>query len=149
MAKLSMDQIVPLIQEVIDSGAEFKLYPSGHSMEPTIIEHKDSVMLSSPENLKVWDIVLYKRDNGQYVLHRIVKSYKDVFFMCGDSQIFIEKDVSKDCIIAKVSAVYKNEKLWDINGKDYKKAVKQIYFKKPFERFNYRLKNLVKRSLGI
>ena len=36
MFKINMEELVPLIKEVIDSGAVFRLYPRGESMLPTI-----------------------------------------------------------------------------------------------------------------
>ena len=41
-------------------------------MLPLLREGVDSVMLSLAEEIKKYDMVLYQRDDGQFVLHRVV-----------------------------------------------------------------------------
>ena len=61
------------IRIVLDSGGEFTVYPKGTSMLPLIRQGRDSVTLAKPSApLKRGDIAFYLRDNGQYVLHRVV-----------------------------------------------------------------------------
>ena len=67
--EFSMEEMYPLLREVIDSGGEFRLYPRGTSMLPLIRQGKDSVALVRPEALSRHDICLYRRGNGQFVLH--------------------------------------------------------------------------------
>ena len=74
-------------------------------MLPLIREGKDSVILVAPDNLKKHDIVLYRRKNGAYVLHRIIKIRDDEFIMCGDNQGQPERGIYRENIIAKVSSV--------------------------------------------
>ena len=77
ISAIHMDDLVPIIREVLEMGSEFRLYPRGRSMLPTIVEGKDSVMLAKPTEVAVWDAVLYQRAAGQYVLHRIVAEHGD------------------------------------------------------------------------
>ena len=45
----------------------------GDSMYP-LIKPRDLLIIDAVNRpLRLWDVPLYKRDNGQYVLHRIVK----------------------------------------------------------------------------
>ena len=45
----------------------------GDSMYP-LIRPRDLLIIDAVTRpLRLWDVPLYKRDNGQYVLHRIVK----------------------------------------------------------------------------
>ena len=133
--KLNMEELVPLITEVINSGAIFKLYPHGQSMLPTIEEGVDAVDLSYPFKLKKYDIVLYKREEGKYVLHRIVKEHGEYYDMCGDAQLDIEKNVPKSNVIAVVSAIHRKDKiLFSTDFLFYKEAV-ILYRIKAFKRF--------------
>lgn len=142
--KLKMEELVPLIIEVISSGSSFKLYPNGQSMLPTIVAGEDSVELSAlPSVLKKYDIVLYKRDNGQYVLHRIVRVGKDCFDMCGDNQIDIEKNVLKKDIIAYASAIYKREKCISTDSKAFIYDAVTLYRKKRIKRLINRIKRIL------
>ena len=60
------------IREVMDSGGEFTLYPRGTSMLPLIVQGRDSVTLVKAEEFRTGDIAFYQRENGQYVLHRVI-----------------------------------------------------------------------------
>ncbi len=108
----NLEEYVPLIKEVIDSGGEFRLYPRGTSMLPLLRQGIDSVVLVAPQKiLKKRDIVFYRRKDGQFVLHRIVGVAKDgTYVLCGDNQTALEKGISSDMVIASVTAVYRDEK---------------------------------------
>ena len=68
-----IEEMYPLISEIISSGGSFRIFPKGISMLPTIKQGEDSVELAAPKKLRKYDIVLYKRPNGQFVIHRIMK----------------------------------------------------------------------------
>ena len=67
-------QLLPLMQERLAAGESVQFTPQGTSMRPTIYGGRDQVILSPlPPKLKKYDLPLYRRDNGQFVLHRIVE----------------------------------------------------------------------------
>lgn len=113
--EFDLAEYAPIISEVIESGGEFRLFPRGTSMLPLIRQGVDSVILVKPdEKLKKREIIFYRRDNGQFVLHRILKVSKDgTYILCGDNQTVLEKQVRDDSVIASVSAVYRGEKRVD------------------------------------
>lgn len=95
-----------VIQEVLDSGGEFQLYPRGSSMLPLIREGRDWVMLvQKGKTLHHNDIVLYHRKDGSFVLHRIVKVRNDGYVLCGDNQVQLETGIQDDQIIALVKGI--------------------------------------------
>ena len=104
-----MSELVPVIKEVITSGGEFNLYTRGTSMKPTIIEGIHSVMLGAPQDIAVGDIILYERQNGQFVLHRLVKIKSGEYLACGDNQFVIEGGISPDSVIAKVTKIQRGD----------------------------------------
>ena len=110
--EFNLEEYVPLIKEVIESGGEFRLYPRGISMLPVLRQGIDSVVLVSPEKeLKKRDMIFYRRLSGQFVLHRIVGISNDgTYILCGDNQTALEKGITADMIIASVTAVYRGEK---------------------------------------
>ncbi len=88
-------------------------------MLPLIVEGRDSVELKSydREPLKN-DIAFYKRDNGQFVLHRIVRTGNDgIYTMCGDNQTSLEKGIRREQIIAFAETVYRKNRV--LNGKNF------------------------------
>ena len=102
---------IDLIEEVLASGGEFRMYPRGTSMLPLIVQGEDSVVLRrSDKPLKRLDIAFYRRDSGQFVLHRIVKvNKKGIYTMCGDNQLVLEPGIRPDQIIGYVSDIYKKD----------------------------------------
>ena len=107
---ISLDDIMPIIREQLDAGESVKFSPRGVSMLPMLRQGKDSIVLSPlPEKLKKYDIPLYQRANGQYVLHRIV-TVGDTYTLIGDNQFAEEKGVTRDSMIGVVTAFYRGEK---------------------------------------
>lgn len=143
MEPMRMEDLVPLICEVINSGSEFRLYPRGKSMLPTIVEGRDSVMLALPGELKVMDAVLYRRVNGQYVLHRIVACHAASLDMCGDNQTAIEKNVPRSAVIAKVTGIFKGDRFIPADDPLLQKGLRKLYAKKPAQRFLHAVKRAV------
>ena len=92
------------IREVLDSGGEFEFRPRGTSMLPLIKEGRDSVTIVKPcGRLKRGDVALYKRSNGKFVLHRVIKVLPEEYFMCGDNQAIPERGITDGQIIAVAS----------------------------------------------
>lgn len=107
----NIEDISGVIKAVIESGGEFRLLPRGTSMLPYIREGRDSVALAKPKRgVKKHDIILYRRYNGKYVLHRVVGVNKDGYIMCGDNQTVFEPEIREEQIIGVVAAVYRGDK---------------------------------------
>ena len=67
-----LKELMPLIRESLDEGKSVFFMPNGISMLPMLHQGIDKVTLSPlPEQLKKYDLPLYQRENGQYVIHRI------------------------------------------------------------------------------
>ena len=137
--ELPFEEMMPLIIERLSVGGEVKISPKGVSMLPMLRQGKDSVILSPvPETLQKYDLPLYKRDDGKYVLHRIV-SVGETLECVGDNHYEIEKNIRKDQIIAVVTAFYRGEKLWKTDNLIYRIYCVLWYksrkFRKLFKRF--------------
>lgn len=114
-----IDDLIPLLLESLTLKKDFTMPVNGTSMLPFI--HKShKVVLTCPINLKKNDIVLYKRENGQYVLHRIYKIKQDYFIMMGDNQTQEESPIYLNQIIGKVNCVIKKNKKHYLKGFKYK-----------------------------
>ena len=106
-----LDELYPILSEVIASGGEFRLYPRGTSMLPLLREGRDSVALVAPDSIKRGDILLYRRPDGHFVLHRLMRIEKDATLtFCGDNQDRLEKGISPDAVIARVAYFWRDDK---------------------------------------
>jgi len=103
---VNMEDLSPLIEELINSGTDIVLTVTGNSMFPILKDKRDRVLLTKVDgSLKKYDIPLYIRDNGQYVLHRIIKVKKDCYHLNGDNQTFVEKPIYHHQIKAVVKEI--------------------------------------------
>lgn len=96
-----------IMQPLLEQGHLLKISPSGNSMRPLIVGGRDEVVLSASlgKKLKRGDIVLFSRDDGTYVLHRIYKIKGDQYIINGDSQTWTEGPVEPSCIVAVAESV--------------------------------------------
>ena len=84
--------------------------PHGTSMLPMIRGTQDIVVIfpvKDPSTLEKYDVVFYKRENGTFVLHRIIGKKGDHYLCCGDNQLYPEK-VAKDSIFGILVGYYKD-----------------------------------------
>jgi hypothetical protein len=81
----------------------------GDSMMPLLRQKRDLLIIEKPTGrLKKYDVPLYKRDSGQYVLHRILKVRKDDYVICGDNRWQREYGITDRHIIGVMTAVVRD-----------------------------------------
>ena len=77
----------------------------GDSMRPFLHGGDFAYLMPLPERLKRGDIVLYRRKNGQYVLHRVYRIMENgSFLLLGDSQLTPEP-VNREQLRGKAASV--------------------------------------------
>ncbi len=114
-----MEELVPLFIEQLNAGGTVKFSPRGNSMRPMLRHGIDTVELSLiSERIKKYDLMLYRRDNGKYVIHRVIKT-GDNYNCIGDNQYFVERGVRRDQMIAIVSAFSRNGKEYTVKNIGY------------------------------
>lgn len=105
-----LDDLMPLFKERLAEGHTVRFGPKGTSMLPMIRQNIDTVVLAPLSGkLKKYDLPLYQRDGGQYVLHRIVKVTGDTYTCIGDNQYQYEPGVRHDQMIGVVTGFYRGE----------------------------------------
>lgn len=102
-----MTDLSPLILETINSGCDVKLKVTGNSMYPLLRNRIDDILLTKPDKLRRLDVPLYIRENGQYVLHRIVKKGEEGFYLAGDNETKPEYPVNEKQVIAVLKGIYR------------------------------------------
>jgi hypothetical protein len=107
MAKvLDTNAYLDTVCELLRQGQKQVAIPvTGGSMVP-FLHSGDMAYLDLPDGpLKKGDIVLYTRENGRYILHRIKKIRKDgSFVMVGDAQQELEILPRRELIHARVTS---------------------------------------------
>ena len=112
--KINLIEIYPIIKEKIDNGGTVKLPITGKSMRPLLVWGRDTVEIVKCDNPKKGDIIFYLRDNGQFVLHRIIGTDENGYILCGDNQWVKEYGIKDHNIIAVVSLIERKGKVFDV-----------------------------------
>lgn len=120
VVRLSMSGLGPIVEDRIKSGNTVELTVTGMSMYPLFYNARDTVTLAPIKKLKPKQIYFYKRDDGTYVLHRIIKIKSENCFCVGDNQTFIEGPLRKDQFIAVVKSFIRKNK---------RRSVSSLWFK--------------------
>lgn len=118
---IPMEELSDILQLQMSTGGVARLVVTGDSMYPTFRHKKDVVLLSKIcRPLKKKDLILYKRESGQYILHRIVsKPKQDHFICCGDNQ-WEKEPVAATQVIAIVDSYIRNGKTYSIKYLPYR-----------------------------
>lgn len=100
----ALSDIAGVIDETVAAGGEVRVKIKGRSMEPFLVEGRDSVYFSAlPERkIKVGDVLLFKRENGVYVAHRVYSTKGGALTFVGDSQTKLEPGIGYDRLVAYV-----------------------------------------------
>ena len=115
-----MEDLMPLMQEALQAGQSVRFSPRGTSMLPLIRQGRDQVVLapvSAP--LRKYDIALYQRTDGKYVLHRAVKIPEPYIFL-GDNQFVTEPGVHQEQMIGIVTGIYRDDVYCSVEHPGYR-----------------------------
>lgn len=114
---LAPEAAMERIQAIMETGAAAPLVISGSSMSPFLVHGRDTVYLSlPPAALKKGDMILYRRQSGAYVLHRIRAVEGETFTLIGDGQTEPEPGIRRDQVLAVVTAVRRKGRLLKKGG---------------------------------
>lgn len=133
MINLSGEEILASTGFII---SEFR----GTSMNPLLRSGRDRVFIEKPTNrLKKGDIALYKRTNGEYVLHRVFKVLDGAYAFWGDNHFEIEYGILDSQILGVAKGFYKGEKYIDFSKSKKYKIYKYLWCTSIFKRriFNF------------
>lgn len=110
--EFDLSEYADVVEEVLNTGGVFRIYPKGVSMLPLLRQKIDSVVLAKPQfPIKKGEIIFYRRANGRFVLHRIVGKNKDGYICCGDNQVQLEPKIKEEQIFAVVETIYRGDKI--------------------------------------
>ncbi len=124
-------------EDIINEQGQLVYTNVGDSMYPLIKPRDLLVIKKVTAPLKKNDIPLYKRDSGQYVLHRIVKIKNGEYFICGDNRAFIERGITDRHIIGELTDIVREGRTIPVNSSEFKSYVKLL----PLRRSIIRIKN--------
>ena len=116
-------------------------------MLPTIRGDRDILTLSwAPEKLQKYDLPLYRRDNGHFVIHRVVKVAPDgTYTMCGDHQWKLEPGITKEQIVGLVQTIERKGRVFSVSNGHYRRWVRFWVWALPLRRYLFFVASLPRR----
>ncbi|MCD7785837.1 MAG: S24/S26 family peptidase [Oscillospiraceae bacterium] len=123
----------------------------GVSMNPLLYSYTSHVLIEKLDGRpEINDVVLYVRDDGTQVLHRVISFDGDVALIRGDNTYSLERVPIED--IKGVAKSFwrsgkENSREISVNDRSYKLYVRFWNFTFPIRKLWFRVKNKLKRIL--
>ena len=110
----------------------------GVSMMPLLRQGRDVLVIRAQKSgFQKNDAVLFKRENGQYVLHRITKCNPDgTYYIVGDNCISGER-IREDQLLGVLTQVRRNNRTVASDDLDYRLYVKLLPIRRLFLRVKF------------
>ena len=133
-------------QELAKNG-KLIYYNVGDSMLPLIRQGRDllEIVPKPAGRLHRYDVPLYRRSSGQYVLHRILKVRPQDYVLCGDNRWTREYGVTDGQIIGVLHSVIRDGKPFSVECPKYRLYVHRWCDCFPVRAFLLRLRRKLKR----
>lgn len=117
---MGMELTTITFEEALEKHGAFVFPNVGRSMMPLLREGRDLVEIrkKTSERCKKYDVVLY-RQNGIYVLHRILKVREKDYVLAGDHNCTKEYGITDEQIIGVLTAVIRDGKQIPVTAPAY------------------------------
>ena len=107
--KVTLNDMYPLISAQLNEGGSVRFKPKGTSMLPTLRQGLDEVVITKLQGKpRKLDILFYRRENGQFVLHRLQKIKNGSYIIRGDHQFEYEYGITDENIIGVVTQIHRD-----------------------------------------
>lgn len=144
---IRLEDLMPLILERLAAGQTVRFAPRGISMLPMLRPGMDAVEFSpAPPSLQKYDLPLYRRQNGEYILHRVIKA-GDPYTCIGDNQFILESGIRHSQVLALVTAFYRGDKRYPVTAWHYRLYCRLWHYSRPVRHFWRRGIGWLKRHL--
>ena len=119
---VSIRHLGPLLDELIKDGKRVRLTVSGSSMFP-FIRNGDVVEIEGLNSkIRVGDVLLVRKNDETYVLHRVVKVEKDKFFLRGDYSSCLEGPFREDYVVGRAVIRFSGGRVYNLSRGWYRLA---------------------------
>ncbi len=109
------------IEEQLQTQGVYISTTVGISMRPMLRNRRDRIVLLpiGTERLKKWDLPMYRRDDGKYVLHRII-AVRDGYYVIRGDNTYRKEYVRDSQILGYVSEFYRGNRHIFTHSKSYR-----------------------------
>ena len=112
------------IEDILARDGVFVSTTSGFSMYPMLRDRRDTIVVRTyTGRLKKYDVALYKQ-NGKYILHRVIKVLPKSYVIRGDNCYNKEYGITDEDILGVLREFYRGDKKVNMDGLTYKLYVR-------------------------
>lgn len=109
-------------EEYLNQNGKLTYRNVGTSMLPMIKQNRDIFTLKKKDETrcKKYDVVLYKRPPGKYVLHRVIEVRDDDYVILGDNCVAKEYGIKDEDILAVLTSFVRKGKTYTVDDIAYR-----------------------------
>ena len=96
-------------EDILEKDGNLFFTNVGFSMYPLIKEREDILHIQKSDVYTRGDIILYKTNDGRYILHRIIKIKKDTLITAGDYNYFLDKPIGRSMVLGILISIKKKD----------------------------------------
>lgn len=128
-----MEQCKADIERLLEQGQRIQIRPQGYSMYPMFVPGRDEAILEKAggRRLRRGDVILYRRDGGILVLHRICKLREGAIYTVGDNQREVEGPLRPDQVRGILTGFIRKGKFRSVKNPVYRAASGLWLFLRP------------------
>ena len=78
------------VEQILAQNGYYAAVVHGISMLPLLVDHRDIAYIEPTDTIRRLDVVLFRRDNGQLVLHRALRCDTSRVLVAGDNDTATE-----------------------------------------------------------
>lgn len=144
-----MSELSQLIAGFLLDGVEVTVTVTGSSMLPLLHHRRDTVCIVKAQEkcLKKYDIVLYVRKDGSYILHRIISVKADGYEIAGDHQVVEECHILPSQVLGVVKGFWRDGNYISCDNFWYRVYYRFWFFGYPVRRVYLRVKKILDRLI--
>lgn len=126
--------------------------PKGYSMYPLLVPGRDKAVITAigQRKGKCGDVLLFRRDDGLLVLHRVCRVKPDGYYMVGDNQEKLEGPIAKEQVLGILVQIIRKGKTVSVRNVLYRFCAGVWLFLRPVRPFIKKtvakLKKITKRT---
>lgn len=145
--QVRLEELLPVIAGTLAAGGTVRLPITGTSMLPLLVAGRDTVVLAPIHGtLQTYDLPLYRRENGAFVLHRVVRVENDgTYTCCGDNQWVKETGIRHSQLIGVVTRICRKGREFPVTAKRYRLYVRVWALLFPIRRYLVALRGKLRK----
>lgn len=137
-------QVLDLLEDNLKNGVSVTFTAKGNSMHPYLRNGTDRVTVLPFDGIfQKNQIYFYRRTNGQYILHRLIKIRSDRLYFCGDHQFYME-EIKKEQVLGQLACAKRGKKEISLSG--FRTALWCFFL--PIRRFSLHLLEWILRKMN-